>query len=154
MIGNMYVPLLTPQKLQENLSPSLVYKSIKAISNFLLEIRGLITSFFSIGELVVHESSELNLQSCRRCLACFFPRNDEHLGRGVILYHNLLFMISNKFLKQNFPRRVISSHILFLKGKWLINWGVVIESKMLESTALMCKNSIDSIFPWLAESVF
>lgn len=42
----------------------------------------------------------------------------------------------------------------FVKGKWLINWGAVIESKMLESTALMCKNSIDSIFPWLEESVF
>lgn len=41
----------------------------------------------------------------------------------------------------------------FVNGKQLINWGDVIESKLLESKALMCKNNIDSIFPWLEESV-
>lgn len=39
----------------------------------------------------------------------------------------------------------------FVKGKCLINWGAVMESKLLESTALMCRNSIDSTFPWLGE---
>lgn len=66
--------LSSPHKNYENLSLSLVFKSIKAVSNFLLEIRGLVRgiSIFSTDELVVHESSELNLRSCRRCLACFF----------------------------------------------------------------------------------
>lgn len=99
-------------------SPSLVFKSIKNISNISQEIRGLIRGIFSsrTDERVMHGSLELHMQSYREAWSVFYKERWEF---GQMCYTVpqtacCFKLISNKWPEHNCSRKMTSYvHFVF-----------------------------------------